>query len=389
MRSSARPPLIFSLDETEKALSHLATIDCGVGSLPGPSFGREVQLVKERVTLRDVAREAGVHVSTASRALNEETRSIVHPQTSERVLQVADELGYTPNPLAKGLRTNRSMTIGMVISDIENPVFGPIIAGVEATMGREGYSTLIAEAVAHDHSALTPVIDALVDRRVDGMLLAMATRTGENASRLRRLGVPVILVNRSVDDVELASIVGDDHFGIGLVVAHLADLGHERIAHIGGPMETSTAVGRLEGFHTHMEALGLAHDDDAVEEAEWYQIDPGYKAAGVLLDRRPDLTALIAANDLIALGAYRAIRERGLVVGADISVTGYNDMLLVDMIDPPLTSVRVPYREMGAEAAEVLLEMMTGSRDEEAPPVNRKLRPSLAARQSTQPPRHG
>lgn len=343
-------------------------------------------MVKQRVTLRDVAREAGVHVSTASRALNEETRSVVHPETTERVLQVAEQLGYTPNPLAKGLRTNRSMTVGMVISDIENPVFGPIIAGVEATMGREGYSTLIAEAVTHDYAALTPVIDALVDRRVDGMVLAMATRTGENATRLKRLGVPVILVNRTVDDVEIASIVGDDHYGIGLAVNHLAELGHRRIGHVAGPTETSTAMGRLEGFHSHMGELGLEHEDDSVESAEWYQIDPGYKAAAVLLDRRPDLTALVAANDLIALGAYRAIRDRGLEVGRDISVTGYNDMMLLDMIDPSLTSIRVPYRDMGSEAAEALLEMMSAGDGEEPPLINRKLRPTLSARDSTQPP---
>jgi LacI family transcriptional regulator len=342
-------------------------------------------VAKDRVTLRDVAREAGVHVSTASRALNEDTRSVVHPATTERVLQVAEDLGYTPNPLAKGLRTNKSMTVGMVISDIENPLFGPIIAGVEATMGREGYSTLIAEAMAHDHAALSPVIDALVDRRVDGMVLAMATRTGENAARLKRLGVPVILVNRAVDDVEVASIVGDDHHGIGLAVTHLAGLGHERIGHIAGPPETSTAVGRLVGFHTHMEDLRLDHDDSAVEAAEWYQVDPGYKAASVLIDRRPDLTALVAANDLIALGAYRAIRERGLEVGSDVSVTGYNDMMLLDMIHPSLTSIRVPYREMGAEAAEALLEMMTG--DGQSPPISRKLQPSLSPRDSTRPPR--
>ncbi|HEU4320595.1 MAG TPA: LacI family DNA-binding transcriptional regulator [Acidimicrobiia bacterium] len=338
------------------------------------------------MTLRDVARAAGVHVSTASRALNEETRSVVHPQTTERVLAVAEELGYTPNPLAKGLRTNKSMTIGMVISDIENPVFGPIIAGVEATVGREGYSTLIAEAIAHDPAALTPVIDALVDRRVDGMVLAMATRSGENAARLKRLGVPVVLVNRAVDDVEVASIVGDDQFGIGLSVQHLAGLGHELIGHLAGPMETSTALGRLQGYHKHMEELGLDHPDSAVESAEWYQIEPGYKAAGVLLDRRPDLTALVAANDLIALGAYRAIRERGLEVGADISVTGYNDMMLLDMIQPSLTSIRVPYREMGSEAAELLLQMMTHPDPESEPHGTKRLRPSLSARDSTQPP---
>lgn len=346
-------------------------------------------MAKQRVTLRDVARQAGVHVSTASRALNEETRSVVHPETTERVLQVAEKLGYTPNPLAKGLRTNKSMTIGMVISDIENPVFGPIIAGVEATMGREGYSTLIAEAVAHDHAALAPIIDALVDRRVDGMVLAMATRSGHNAARLKRLGVPVILVNRTVDDVEVSSIIGDDQHGIGLSVRHVAELGHERIGHLAGPLETSTAAGRLEGFHSNMRDLGLEHGDDVVESAEWYQIDPGYKSASVLLERRPDLTALVCANDLIALGAYRAIREKGLEVGTDISVTGYNDMMLLDMIDPSLTSIRVPYREMGSEAAEALLKMMSAGEGEDPEPIHRKLQPTLSARDSTQPPDAG
>jgi LacI family transcriptional regulator len=344
-------------------------------------------MAKDRVTLRDVAREAGVHVSTASRALNEETRSVVHPATTEKVLQIAADLGYSPNPLAKGLRTNKSMTVGMVISDIENPVFGPIIAGIETTMGREGYSTLIAEAVAHDNASLSPVIDALVDRRVDGMVLAMATRTGQNAMRLKRLGIPVILVNRTVDDADVSSIVGDDVHGIGLAVSHLVALGHTRIGHLAGPMETSTAVGRLTGFHHHMETLALEHEDTAIATAEWYQIEPGYKAATDLLERRPDLTALVAANDLIALGAYRAIRDRNLVVGKDVSVTGYNDMMLLDMIDPPLTSIRVPYRQMGSEAAEALLEMMTAADGEQPPTVKRKLLPTLTARDSTQPPR--
>lgn len=340
--------------------------------------------MKNRVTLRDVAREAGVHISTASRALNEETRSIVKPETTERVLAAADRLGYTPNPLAKGLRTNKSMTIGMVISDIENPLFGPIIAGVEATVAREGYSTLIAEAVAHDHAALSPVIDALVDRRVDGMVLAMATRTGEHATRLQRLGVPVVLVNRTVDEVPIASIVGDDEHGIGLAVRHLAELGHEKIGHVAGPIETSTAAGRLAGYHKHMEELGLAHSIDMVESADWYQMEPGFKAASALLDRRPDLTALVGANDLIALGAYQAIRSRNLVVGTDVSVTGYNDMMLLDLIEPSLTSVRVSYRDMGAQAAELLLELMSG---EESEQVQVKLRPTLSIRNSTQPPR--
>lgn len=338
------------------------------------------------VTLRDVAERAGVHVSTASRALNEETRSVVSPETARRVLEAAEDLGYSPNPLAKGLRTNRSMTIGMVISDIENPLFGPIIAGVEEAAGRHGYSTLIVEAVAHDHTALSPVINTLVHRRVDGVILAMATRTGENAAYLKRINVPVVLVNRSVEGVSVASIVGDDEHGIRLAVDHLADLGHTRIGHLAGPQQTSTGLNRLRGFREHMSQLGLESGPEVVEETEWYQIDPGHKAAGVLLDRRPDLTALVAANDLTALGAYQAIRDRGLEVGTDVSVTGYNDMILLDLIHPSLTSVRVPYRDMGSEAADLLLEMMSGRNGSDTD-LTRTLTPTLSVRDSTQPPR--
>lgn len=338
------------------------------------------------VTLRDVAERAGVHVSTASRALNEETRSVVSPETARRVLEAAEDLGYSPNPLAKGLRTNRSMTIGMVISDIENPLFGPIIAGVEEAAGRHGYSTLIVEAVAHDHTALSPVINTLVHRRVDGVILAMATRTGENAAYLKRINVPVVLVNRSVEGVSVASIVGDDEHGIRLAVDHLADLGHTRIGHLAGPQQTSTGLNRLRGFREHMSQLGLESGPEVVEETEWYQIDPGHKAAGVLLDRRPDLTALVAANDLTALGAYQAIRDRGLEVGTDVSVTGYNDMILLDLIHPSLTSVRVPYRDMGSEAADLLLEMMSGRNGGDTD-LTRTLTPTLSVRGSTQPPR--
>jgi LacI family transcriptional regulator len=344
--------------------------------------------VTSGATLRDVAERAGVHVSTASRALNEETRSIVSPDTARRVLKAAEDLGYSPNPLAKGLRTNRSMTIGMVISDIENPLFGPIIAGVEEAAGRQGYSTLIVEAVADDHTALSPVINALVHRRVDGVLLAMATRTGGNAAYLKRINVPVVLVNRSVEGVSVASIVGDDAHGIGLAVDHLADLGHRRIGHLAGPQQTSTGLNRLHGFRSHMSALGLEHGSDVIEEADWYQMGPGHESAGVLLDRRPDLTALVAANDLIALGAYQAIRDRGLEVGVDISVTGYNDMILVDLVHPSLTSVRIPYREMGSEAADLLLAMMSDGAASDSD-TQRTLTPTLSMRDSTQPPRDG
>lgn len=339
----------------------------------------------KQVTLRDVAREAGVHISTASRALNPETRSMVNEDTVDRVLAMADELGYRPHPLAQGLRKNRTMSVGMVIPDIENPLFGPIIAGAEQVLGGEGYSLLITNTDINEGQT-REVVRALVERRVDGMILATASRSDDVIIDLANSGIHVVLVNRSTEGVPVPAILGDDLTGVGLAVDHLASLGHERIGHVAGPQHLSTGLGRHQAFLTRMQSLGLTVDPSAVEEATWYQVDPGYKAACTLLERRPDLTAIVAANDLIALGCYRAVRESGRDVGTDVSITGYNDIPLLDLMQPPMTSVRVPYRQMGVEAANTLVPMMASGSTPDRP-VSIRLTPTLSIRESTAPPK--
>ncbi len=333
----------------------------------------------QRTTLKDVAREAGVHTSTASRALNDLTRSVVNADTVARVLDAADRLGYAPHPLARGLRTNQTMTAGIVIPDVENPLFGPIIGGVESALGEDGYSLLIANTERH-HPDPDSVIRTLVERRVDGLILATATRDDALLESLMAQEIPIVLVNRTTERVNLPAILGDDYAGIGLAVEHLEALGHVAIGHVAGPLSLSTGRYRHDAFMAWMNKLGLVADGSNVEEADWFQVDPGYVAARKLLQRRPDLTAIVAANDLLALGTYKAIREMGQRVGEDISVTGYNDMPLVDLMEPGLTSVRVPYREMGAEAARRLLLNMRSS----SPEVTEvRLTPKLAVRGST------
>lgn len=336
-----------------------------------------------RVTLSDVAREAGVHTSTASRALNESTRAVVNPQTVQRVLAVANELGYRPHPLARGLRTNRTMTVGFVIPDVENPLFGPIIAGAEAGLAQGDYSLLIVD----DRGDPGQAVETLLARRTDGLIVASSARVDDVTNHLSDRRVPVVLVNRSTEGDPFPSIVGDDHAGIGAIVEHLAGLGHRRIGHVAGPRNLSTGLGRYQAFLSWTQSLGIDAGNDDIEEASWFQVEPGFVAASALLDRRPDLTAIVAANDLIALGCYRAIRQRGLEVGVDISVTGYNDMSLLDLMQPPMTSVRVPYRQMGEEAASTILSMIAGGPDEKDWPVSRKLVPRLVVRDSTRPPR--
>lgn len=338
----------------------------------------------KQVTLRDVAREAGVHISTASRALNPETRSIVNQDTVERILATADRLGYRPHPLARGLRKNRTMSVGMVIPDIENPLFGPIIAGAEQVLGSEGYSLLITNTDISEGQT-RDVVQALVEKRVDGMILATASRSDDVINELLDSGIHIVLVNRSTEGAPVPAILGDDQTGIGLAVDHLATLGHQRIGHVAGPQHLSTGLGRHQAFLTRMQSLRLEVHPSAVEEATWYQVDPGYKAARTLLERRPDITAIVAANDLIALGCYRAVRESGQEVGVDVSITGYNDIPLLDMMQPPMTSVRVPYRQMGVESANTLLEMITAGTSEDRP-ISIRLTPALSVRESTAPP---
>jgi LacI family transcriptional regulator len=344
-----------------------------------------VQTMADRTTLKDVAREAGVHVSTASRALNPMTSSVVNPDTVERVASVAKRLGYRPHPLARGLRTNQTMSVGMVIPDVENPLFGPIIAGAESVLVEEGYSVVIGNA---DRGAVhaEAVVADLIERHIDGLLLATATRSDDVVADLRRQEVATVLVNRRVDDGLTPAIIGDDRAGIGLAVEHLASLGHRHIGHVSGPSWVSTGRDRRHAFLGCLDELDLEAEPDRVEEADWFQVEPGYRACLALLERRPEVTAIVAANDLLGLGCYRAIRSLGQEVPVDVSVTGYNDIPLLDLMQPAMTAVRVPYREMGARGASTLLALMAGAEPTPEEMVVR-LAPTLAVRASTAPPR--
>ncbi len=338
----------------------------------------------DRITLKEVADAAGVHMSTASRALNEQTRDVVNAETVARVLKAARRLGYTPNPLARGLRTNRTMTVGMIIPDIENPLFGPIIAGAAARLGSDGYSLLIADADLKDQASVARVIETLIDRRSDGLILATSARSDPTVAELANRNVAAVLVNRTADASPLPSIVGDDHEGIGLVVQHLVDMGHTEIGHISGPQTMSTGHGRYQAFLSWTQSLGVEVAPTAIEEAAWYRVEAGLHATSALLERRPDITAIVCANDLLAMGAYRAVRQKGLRVGADVAITGYNDTPLLDLLEPPLTSVRVPYRQMGSEAAGLLISMLS-SDNGSGSPVSLRLTPTLSVRGSSGP----
>ncbi len=334
------------------------------------------------VTLREVAQRAGVHPSTVSRALNPATRDLVNENTTERVRRAAKELGYRPNSLARGLKTNKTFSIGMLLPDLTNPLFPPIVRGIEDTLGTADY-TLILGNTDNDDEREAHLLASMMNRRVDGLILATAHRESPAIEEVIGSGLPVVLVNRTVDDHRVPSVIADDHAGIGLAVRHLAELGHTRIAHVGGPQFLSTGLDRYQGFVSWMGMLGLEVDQQLVSFADWYHEDPGAKAFWSLLDRRADFTAVVAANDLIAIGCYDVLNDLGKSIGTEVSVIGYNDMPFADKLSPPLSTVRIPHYQIGVRAADLILELLDDVTAGQG--VSIKLAPSLVVRKSTGP----
>jgi LacI family transcriptional regulator len=335
------------------------------------------------VTIRDVARLANVHPGTVSRALNAETRGLVNQETAERVLRAAEELGYRPNPIARGLKTNRSYTIGVLIPDITNPLFPPILRGIEDRLDDAGYTALIVNT-DNDAERERTRLEAMRSRQVDGFISATARLDREVLADVAARGTPLVLVNRSFEDGSVPAVAVDDREGIRLAVEHVTGLGHERIGHIAGPQNTSTGHRRYLGFLEAMDALGVQASEDQISFAGWFTEEEGARVCAQLLDNGRDLTAIVAANDLLAIGCYDALETRGLSCPDDISIVGFNDMPLVDRLRPPLTTVRVPQREIGTTAADLLLEQLS-----EGSGVAREilLEPTLVVRGSTAPSR--
>lgn len=332
-----------------------------------------------RRTILDVARLAGVHPSTVSRALHRSDLPL-RVETRQRVLAAVERLEYRPSAIARGLRLQRTKTLGMLVPDITNPFFPPIIRGAEEAARDRGYEIVLCNTddTPERENAL---LRLLRERQADGVLLATSRMTDATVATVRRERFPFVLVNRGSRVSADLSVEVDNERAASSVVAHLVALGHRRIAHIAGPFSTTTGAERAAGYRDALLALGVPPEPDLVVEATAYSDAAGYAAAMRLLPARP--TAIFAANDLLVLGALRAAREAGLVVPRDLSLVGVNDIPLVGLIDPPLTTVRVPGREMGQLAARMLIGLLEGE------PLRRKrvlVEPTLVVRGSTAAP---
>ncbi|WP_371672257.1 LacI family transcriptional regulator [Streptomyces sp. NBC_00289] len=310
-------------------------------------------------TMADVARSAGVSVATVSHVLND-TRPVL-PHTRQAVLDAIDELGYTPNTLARSLVTSRTRSIGLAVSAISNPFFTDILQGVEAGALEHGYSLLIADPHDDPEHELK-VVQLLHERRVDGMIVAPSADPRGLLAYLGRHAVPTVLLDRVVDS-PAAGVPGFDQVcadgaePTALLVTHLAGLGHRRIALVAGLPGLSTTSERITGYRHGLAAAGFPYDERLVVHGASDSAG-AERATAALLSLAVPPTALVTANNAMTIGALRALRDRGLSVPDDIALCCFDDFAWADLFSPRLTAISQPSREIGARAVDLLLERL-------------------------------
>lgn len=307
-------------------------------------------------TIADVAARAGVSTATVSRVLA--GLGGARPETRERILSSARDLGFRPSGVARSLKLRTTRTLGLVITDIGNPFFPELVRAVEVAARERGYAVLLCNA-GEDGEREASYLELLAARRVDGVVIASSGVGQRHATWLATAPLPVVLVNCASPVVPLPTILSDNRAGAAMAVEHLLALGHERIGHITAPPRNEAAADRLEGAREAFRRVGRDPAELLVEEGDGH-VTGGAVAATALLDRDRALTAVFAYNDLTAIGAVRAIRGRGLHVPEDVSVVGFDDVDLAAYADPPLTTVAQATAQMGRWAVAQLLDRLNG-----------------------------
>jgi LacI family transcriptional regulator len=310
-----------------------------------------------KVTIADVAREAGVSSQTVSRVLN--NKGEIRPETRSTVMTVIERLGYRPSSIARSLATNRTYTIGLSVPDIANPFWPEIARGVEDAAWERGYHVFLCNTTETPEREQA-VLQLLEDKRVDGVIVAGARLPDERLLPLLERHPATVLVNRQPSEGRAGSVRIDSCDGAIKAIQHLLGRRRRRIGFLAGPPASHNSRGHMSGYLAAIQAGGLSADQRYILPCQPYLAD-GHQAALTLLRANPDLDALYCYNDLIALGAMQACVELGRRVPDDIAIVGYDDILLASMVTPSLTSLRVSKYDVGATAARMLFEHIGGN----------------------------
>ena len=310
-------------------------------------------------TIKDVARLAGVSVATVSRVVNQ--KNSVNPETAGQVLKAIEQLQYEPNAIARGLAGKKMGIIALILPDILNPFFPALARGVEDVANNEGLTVILGNS---DDLGLkeSSYIKVLKKKYVDGFIFASNTIREEDVEALRKERIPIVLLDRGLNTASCTVIRSNNREGAKIAVQHLIERGCQRIAHIYGPQEVITARERLLGYEEV--AGGLSGYSPSLMVSGNFDIQSGRNAVDQLLARHPDLDGIFAGNDLMAVGALKALHERGIQVPRQVKVCGFDGIGLTEITEPELTTVAQPIYEMGELAAQMLLaEIESGIRE--------------------------
>ena len=335
----------------------------------------------DKPTIRDIADMVGVHHSTVSRALNADQKHKISPKVVRAVEKAAEKLGYLPNIAAATLKRNRSFAVGVLIPDITNPIFPPIIRGIQDVAEGENYTAITANT-DDDPTKERDAFRMMRGRGIEGIIIATARLSDPTVDECIKYQIPFVLVNRTVSNDSVNAVILDEESGVRAALDHLRDLGHTRIACVAGPSETSTGVERLKAFRNFMKIHEL--DGELVEGTAKYTVDEGRNACRKLLERDRSFTAILAGNDLIALGCIDVLKESGRNIPHDVAVVGTNDMPMLSRMVPALTTIHTPLYKMGCQAATTLFGVINGVSGD---PVVLRMQPRLVVRNSTAPPK--
>ena len=334
------------------------------------------------VTIKDIAKKAGVSHTTVSRALNRNPS--IPEKTAAMIRDIAGELGYLPSAAARGLKTRHTQVLGVLVSRIDNPYFGEIIQGIEDAVKDAGYSIFIASSYM-DPNQEKKIIQAFSEHRVDGVIIGSVPVKSRNYELLDNHGIPAVVINNQSPRNHKYVISHDDVDGARQVTRHLIKLGHQRIAYLGNSRANRINGNRLLGLRQELESSAIEPDPDLVINLNGGEIENGVIGANLLLERSNGATAVFCFNDLMAIGALQVLNEHGIRVPEDLSIAGFDNIPYSAFTCPPLTTFEQPKRSIGAEAAAMLLELINKSKldGQNGHPISKMMRGQLLVRAST------
>ena len=303
------------------------------------------------ITLKIVAEKAEVSVNTASRAIN--NKPDINEETKERVLKIAQDLGYVRNDTAVALRTKKTGTIGVVIADNKNPFYAEVLNGMEVAARKKNYHIILANT-QRDYRKEEEAINLLLNKRVDGLLIAPVQDRDDDIKKLIEANIPFVIVGRDFNDIDLDAVYNDEVKGGFLATEYLIKKGHKKIAFINGVLHKSPAKGRLKGYKKALKECEIPFNDALISVGD-IDVKDGYERTKQMLKKNLDFTAIFAYNDMMAFGAMQAIKEKGLRIPENIGLVGYDDILFSSLISPALTTIKLKKQELGVESVKLLL----------------------------------